>query len=156
MTKETRVQLGDVIPAFMLKDQHGEVWRVADFRGHRLLLSFHPLAWTKVCAEQMRSLEDNRPQFIQAGCLPVGINVDPVPSKNAWAKSLGIKKTPLLSDFWPHGQVAQSLGIFRDQDGFSERANILLDEKGKVIFMKIYPISQLPDLEEILYVLRTQ
>ena len=72
------------------------------------------------------------------------------PSKKAWAKELGIKDTKLLSDFWPHGEAARSYGIFREKEGFSERANIIVDEKGQVFFVKVYPISQLPDIEEII------
>ena len=66
------------------------------------------------------------------------------------AKELGIKNTRLLSDFWPHGDIARSYGIFREKEGFSERANIIVDVNGKVIFVKVYPISQLPDIEEII------
>jgi peroxiredoxin len=82
--------------------------------------------------------------------VPVGISVDSVPSKKAWAESLNIKKVRLLSDFWPHGYVAQLYGIFRDKDGFSERANIVLEEQGKATFFKVYEISQLPDINEII------
>lgn len=87
--------------------------------------------------------------------MALGISVDTVPSKKAWAKELGIENTRLLSDFWPHGEVAQLYGIFREKDGFSERANIILDEKQQVIFVKVYPIAQLPDIEEIIKVLET-
>jgi peroxiredoxin len=75
--------------------------------------------------------------------------VDTVPSKKAWAKELVIENTRLLSDFWHHGDVARSYGIFREKEGFSERANIIVDVNGQVIFVKVYPISQLPDIEEI-------
>ena len=68
---------------------------------------------------------------------------------NAWAKELGISKMRLLCDFWPHGEVAKTFGVFREEDGFSERANIILDENHTVIFVKVYPIKQLPDLTEI-------
>jgi peroxiredoxin len=83
----------------------------------------------------------------------VGLSIDSVPCKAAWARSLKIKKTRLLSDFWPHGAFSKSLGILRPE-GFSERANIILDEAGKVTFVKIYPIHQLPDIEEILAALK--
>lgn len=85
--------------------------------------------------------------------MALGISVDTVPSKKAWAKELGIKNTRLLSDFWPHGEVACLYGIFREKDGFSERANIIIDENGQVVFVKVYPIAQLPDVEEIIKVL---
>ena len=114
-----------------------------------MLLSFHPLAWTGVCAEQMKALEANKERFDSLNTVALGLSVDTVPSKNAWAKSLGIQHTPLLCDFWPHGKVAKAFGLFRPANGFSERANIILDEKQRVLFVKVYPISQLPDLEEI-------
>jgi peroxiredoxin len=63
-------------------------------------------------------------------------------------------QTRLLSDFWPHGAVARLYGVFREQDGFAERANVLVNEKGMVVFSKVYEISQLPDLEEVVQVLK--
>ncbi len=55
----------------------------------------------------------------------------------------------MLSDFWPHGALAKNLGIFRDEDGFSERANILIDQSGKIVWAKKYEIDDVPDLEEV-------
>ena len=80
-----------------------------------------------------------------------GLGVDSVPSNKAWADSLGIVKTRLLSDFWPHGEIAKMYGVFRDADGFSERANIIIDESQKVVFAKIYPINELPDILELIH-----
>ena len=88
--------------------------------------------------------------------MAIGISVDPSPSKKAWAKDLGIKNTRLLSDFWPHGEVAQLYGIFREDDGISERANIVINEDQKISFVKIYPIAQLPDIHEVLCFLETK
>jgi peroxiredoxin len=102
----------------------------------------------------MRSLEEHHAQFDELNAVALGIGVDSVPSNKAWAESMGIKNTRLLSDFWPHGAVASAYGIFRENDGFSERANIVIDEKGKVIFAKTYPIAEQPDVEEILGSLR--
>jgi peroxiredoxin len=138
---------------FNLNDQDGTGIGLSSLKGKKVLLSFHPLAWTKVCAEQMKSLEKNLARFEELNTVALGISVDTVPSKNAWAKELGIKKTKLLSDFWPHGKVSGLYGIFREKEGTSERANIIIDENGKVVFVKVYPIAQLPDLEEIIKVL---
>ncbi|MEW6185753.1 MAG: redoxin domain-containing protein [Thermodesulfobacteriota bacterium] len=143
------IEPGEKAKPFVLKDNRDRQIRLADYKGNKVLLSFHPLAWTGVCAQQMKSLEAFQKRFEGLNILALGLSVDSVPSKNAWAKSLGIEKTPLLCDFWPHGRVAKAFGIFRQADGFSERANILLDEKQRVLFVKIYPIAQLPDLEEI-------
>ncbi|OGP52381.1 MAG: thioredoxin peroxidase [Deltaproteobacteria bacterium RBG_13_43_22] len=134
---------------FDLKDNRDKEIRLSDFKGKKVLLSFHPLAWTSVCAEQMKALEANKEKFDLLNTVALGLSIDTVPSKNAWAKTLGIQQTPLLCDFWPHGKVAKAYGLFREANGFSERANIILDEKHQVIFVKVYPIAQLPDIEEI-------
>jgi len=147
---EQTLKIGDKISDFTLKDQHNKELRLSDLKGKKVLLSFHPLAWTKVCAKQMQSLEENLKRFEDLNTIAFGVSVDTVPSKHAWAKELGIKNTRLLSDFWPHGNVAQKLGLFREQEGFSERANIIIDEEQKVVFLKIYEIPQLPDIEEII------
>lgn len=147
------VSVGDNAKDFTISDQDDKDITLSDFKGKRVLLSFHPLAWTSVCAKQMVSLEKNKKSFDKLNTVALGISVDTVPSKKAWAKELGIKKTRLLSDFWPHGEVASKYGIFREKDGFSERANIIVDEKGQVMFVKVYPIGELPDIKEIIKVL---
>src|SRR3990172_8086036 len=146
------VKTGVAAKDFTLSDQDNKEVKLSDFKGKKVVLSFHPQAWTKVCAEQMQSLEKNHSRFEELNTVALGISVDTVPSKNAWAKQLGIKVTRLLSDFWPHGEVAQLYGIFRENDGTSERANIVVDEKGKIVFVKVY--GQLPDIEEIIEVLK--
>ncbi|MGD0821350.1 MAG: redoxin domain-containing protein [Desulfomonilia bacterium] len=147
------VAVGEKVKDFILKDHHGKDFTLSDFKGRKVLLSFHPLAWTSICAKQMQSLEENRDYFEKKNTVAVGVSVDSTPCKKAWAKELKIENTRLLADFWPHGGLAIQLGIFRDKDGFSERANVLIDEQGKVMFVKVYPISELPEIGEILKVL---
>lgn len=148
------IQPGTKAPLFTLKDNRNKDIRLEDLKGKKVLLSFHPLAWTEVCAKQMRSLEDNKETLDSLNTVALGISIDAVPTKNAWAKELGISETSLLSDFWPHGAVAESYGIFRQKEGFSERANILLDENHNVTFIKVYDIPQLPDIGEIIDLLK--
>ncbi len=144
------VQPGDKAPNFTLKDHNKNDVTLSDYRGKKILLSFHPLAWTKICAEQMKSLEENFQELVKLNTVALGMSIDTVPSKHAWARTLGIEQTRLVSDFWPHGALAQQYGLFRKQDGFSERANVIIDEEQKVVFVKVYEISQLPDINEIL------
>lgn len=148
------IKVGTKGPEFALKDQNGKTVKLSGLAGKKVLLSFRPLAWTPVCHDQMKSLEDSHAQFDELNAVALGIGVDSVPSNKAWAESMGIKNTKLLSDFWPHGAVAKAYGIFRENDGFSERANILIDVKGKVVFAQTYPVAQQPDIEEILDSLR--
>jgi peroxiredoxin len=147
----TVIGVGDQLPAFTLLDHKKEKTSTMDFRGKKVLLSFHPLAWTNICAQQMKSLETNKERFDKLNTVAFGLSIDTVPSKKAWAeKELNIENTRLLSDFWPHGEIAKKLGIFREKDGFSERVNIIADENQRVIFIKVYDISKLPDIEEII------
>ena len=146
----SRIAVGDMAPDFVLKDNRVQDTRLSDYRGKKVLLSWHPLAWTGVCAEQMKALEANWAEFEKYNTVPLGMSIDSYPSKNAWAKELGIAKVKLLADFWPHGKVAQDYGLFREEQGFSERANVLIDEAGKVVWIKVYEIPELPDIEEVL------
>ena len=149
------IEISGKAPDFALKDQNGKMVRLSTFKGKKVLLSFRPLAWTAVCHDQMRSLEENHLLFDELNTIALGIGVDSVPSNKAWAQSMDIKNTRLLSDFWPHGEVSKSYGIFREKEGFSERANILVDEDQKVIFAQVYPTSQLPDIEPIIDILKS-
>ena len=144
------IGINNKAPDFSLKDHNGKTVKLSNFKGKKVLLSFRPLAWTPVCHDQMRLLEENHFNFDKLNTVAFGIGVDSVPANKAWADSMEIKNTRLLSDFWPHGEVARSYGIFREKDGFSERANIIIDEEQKVIFAKLYRTAQLPDFEEIL------
>jgi peroxiredoxin len=152
--RKSALQKGETAPDFILKDQDGKEFRLFNLRGKRVLLSFHPLAWTSVCAKQMQSLEDKISIFESLNTVPVGISVDSVPTKKAWASQLGIKQVRLLSDFWPHGGVARLYGLFREKDGFSERANVMVDENGQVIFSRVYELGELPDIQEIIELLK--
>ncbi len=147
------VNVGDVAPDFTLKDQNEQEVTLSALRGKKVVLSFHPLAWTRVCAIQMEDLEKHREEMERLGAVALGLSVDSVPCKKAWAESLGIQQTQLLADFWPHGGVAQAYGIFREKNGFSERAVFIVDAEGIVRFKKIYPMREVPDIQEILAVL---
>lgn len=156
MKKCKKINVDDKAIDFTLKDQNNEEHTLSQFSGKKVLLSFHPLAWTKICAEQMQSLEENKGTFKSFNTIAFGISVDSVPSKKSWAKSLGIEETLLLSDFWPHGEVAKLYGNFIEKFGFSGRANIIVDESGKIIFYKTYKIKEMPDINEITDFLRSR
>ncbi len=148
------VEEGDKVIDFTLEDQNGNEFKLSDFEGEKVLLSFHPLAGTSVCAEQMKALDDNIDEFKELDTVPVGISVDSSPAKKLWGEKLGIDQLRMLSDFWPHGEIIKEYGLFRENDGFSERANILIDEDQEIIFKKVYPIGEVPNLEEIFEILK--
>ncbi len=147
------ITVGADAPDFSVKDNKNQNISLSDYRGKKVLLSWHPLAWTPVCTDQMRSLETNLQKFQSLNTVPLGFSVDPQPCKEAWATALQINKVSLPSDFWPHGKIAKEYGIFDGLEGVSQRVNIIIDENGKVEWVKVYPSGQLPDINEVLNVL---
>jgi peroxiredoxin len=144
------IKVGEIAPDFNLKDQNGKTVKLSSFKGKKVLLSFRPLAWTPVCHDQMRALDEAYKKFEKQNAVAFGIGVDSQFSNKAWADSMSLKNTRLLADFWPHGEVSRAYGLFREQDGFSERANVVLDENQKVVFVKVYPLAELPDVDEVI------
>jgi peroxiredoxin len=144
------IKVGEKAPDFALKDHKGNDVTLSQLKGKKVVLGFHPLAWTGVCAEQMKNLEKDFARMESLNAVALGISVDSSFSKNAWAKSLNIEKTPLLADFWPHGGVAQTYGVFDEEGGISKRTVFVVDEQGTIIWHKIYPMKEVPDMEEII------
>ena len=143
------IKIGEKLPDFKLTDHKGIVVDLNSLKGNGIILGFHPLAYTGVCEKQMRQLDENHQYFKDLGYEVLGVSIDTSFSKNAWAKQIDIKNIKMLADFWPHGGFAIKLGIFRGNEGFSERAVIIINKDGIVKWTKIYDIPELPDIEEI-------
>ena len=148
------IRVGDMAPDFTLKDQFGNDVKLSALKGKKVLLSFHPLAWTPICELQMRALELKKSEFDKLNTVPLGLSIDSMYSKREWATFMELDQVQILADFWPHGEVAKKYGQFIDKGGVSGRVNILVDENGKVAWVKIYDIKQLPDIEEVMAAIR--
>lgn len=150
------LQPGDEAPDFELRSHRGGTVKLSEFRGRKnVVLAFHPFAFTPVCATQMCGYESDLSRFESADTVVLGVSVDPQPSKTAWAKSLGSISFDLLSDSYPHGDVARKYGVFREQDGFAERAVFLIDKHGRVRWARVYDIPQQPGNDELIAQLDT-
>ena len=147
------VKVGDMAPNFKLVDQNEKSFQLNRYRGKKVLLSWHPQAFTSVCTDQVRSLERNWERFEKANTVPVSLSVDTISSKYVWAAAISVENVRLLCDFWPHGAISKLYGLFNEESGTSFRANIIVDEDGKVIWVKVYPGGHLPELDEIFAVL---
>lgn len=88
-------------------------------------------------------------RFEEEDAQVLGISVDSTDTNRAWAESLEVEQVLLLSDFWPHGEVAQAYGILRE-GGFTERATFIVDKEGIIRFKHVYDINEVPDNEELL------
>lgn len=147
-------QVGQQAPDFKLPAAGDKTVQLSDYRGQKnVILSFHPLAWTGICAKQMQDLQDEYANLVTNNTVALGISVDSVPSKAAWAESLDVTDVEMLADFEPKGAVARLYGIYIEDKGMSERAVFVVDKEGIVQFAKVYPIKEKPDLAEILPVL---
>jgi peroxiredoxin len=145
--------IGTTAPDFELASHTGASVRLSDFRGRRhVVLAFHPLAFTPVCAAQMQTYERERRRLAALGTHVLGISVDAGPSKRAWAESLGGISFDLLSDFHPRGAVASAYGVMRD-DGLTDRAIVVVDRTGAIAWTKRYDIPEQPNHDELFGVL---
>lgn len=144
------LQTGDIAPDFELRSHRGGSVKLSDFRGKKnVVVAFHPLAFTPVCATQMASYQSDLPKFDSSDTAVLGISIDPQPAKTAWAKEIGVSSFDLLSDNYPYGDVAKRYGVFREKDGISDRAVFVIDKEGKVRWSKVYDIPQQPDNAEV-------
>jgi peroxiredoxin len=142
---------GDDAPDFELRSHRGGSVKLSDFRGKKnVVVAFHPLAFTPVCAAQMSSYETDLKAFEAADTVVLGLSIDPQPAKTAWARELGINSFDLLSDNYPYGQTAQDHGVFREKDGITDRALFVVDKAGKVRWSKVYDIPEHPPNQELL------
>jgi peroxiredoxin (alkyl hydroperoxide reductase subunit C) len=124
------LEIGQEAPDFELKDQHGQLVTLSEFRGKQgVVLVFYPFAFSGICTGELCELRDNLEIFSSDGIQVIGISCDPTYSLRAYAEAEGYE-FPLLSDFWPHGAVAQRYGVFNETVGFAIRGSFLVDAGG--------------------------
>jgi peroxiredoxin len=136
-------------PDFTLKNGNNKPVKLSDLRGHNVVLVFYPLDWSPACSDQLSLYQSEITEFDKYDTQLVGISVDSIYSHNAWAEVRGIT-FPLLADFNPKGNVARKYRVFRETDGFSERALYMIDWKGIIRYQHIAPeIYKIPDIYEL-------
>lgn len=145
-----KVAVGDRAPDFTLPSVHHGPVRLSDFRGKKnVVLSFIPAAWTPVCSDQWPGYNIVQQLFEENDAVLLGISEDNIPSLYAWTNQMGDLWFPVLSDFWPHGEVAGTYGILRS-DGTAERAIIIIDKEGVIRYIDVHDVNERPPLESII------
>ena len=142
-----KVSVGETAPDFTLPSVAGKNITLSQFRGEKnVVISFVPAAWTPVCSDQWPGYNIAKEMFDEHNAVLLGITVDNIPTLYAWTKQMGKLWFSVLSDFWPHGAVADRYGVLRS-DGVSERALIFIDKKGIIQDIQVNDINKRPDLE---------
>ena len=145
----TTLAVGDNAPDFSLPSLSGEKVTLSQFHGKKnVVISFVPAAWTPVCSEQWPGYNIIKDVFDAGDAILLGITVDNIPTLHAWTEQMGGVWFPVLSDFWPHGKVAEEYGILRS-DGTSERALFVIDKQGVLRYVDVHDINERPDLETL-------
>jgi peroxiredoxin len=128
------VKTGEKAPEFDLEVSHHERVRLSDYAGQsNVLLVFHPFAFTEVCEDEARDLQENLESFRDAQTEIVFVSCDPAPSRQAWKRELGAEYT-FASDFWGHGAAAKAYGVFNERNGAPFRGTFLIDKDGTVVW----------------------
>ncbi len=142
------VEVGDEAPDFELKDQHGTPVRLSSLRGEKnVVLVFYPFAFSSVCSGEMCAMRDQFPEAARDDVELLAVSVDTGFSLRTWAaqQHFGFE---MLSDFWPHGAVARSYGVFDENLGAATRGTFIIDKNSVVRWKVVNPIPQARDIAD--------
>ncbi len=144
--------LSQEAPDFALRDQHGQVVRLSSFRGEKtVVVMFYPYAFSGVCTGELRAVRDRLPQLQSEHVALLAVSCDPMFSLRAFAEADGLG-FPLLSDFWPHGEVASAYGVLDHDRGCPNRSTFIVDTTGTIRWSVHNARSDARDLAELVRV----
>jgi peroxiredoxin len=151
------VEISELAPDFDLPALIAGVkkrFRLSEQRGKKnIVLVFYPFNWDPASSRQLKAYQAERGRFLECGAEVVGISVASILTTTAWEREIGPFDFPLCSDFWPHGEVAEKYGVLQlagQSVGASERATMVVDKAGKIVFRKTYGSEQVPEVREVL------
>ena len=143
------LQVGSPAPEFCLPSTPDQKVSLSEFRGKNVILVFYPADWSPVCGDELSLFNELKSEFHKSNAELVAISVDGIWCHLAFSKDRKYHFT-LLSDFEPKGQVAKSYGVYRDKDGFSERALFVIDKEGIIRWSYVSPVGVNPGADGIL------
>jgi mycoredoxin-dependent peroxiredoxin len=140
-------EVGTEAPDFTLKDQNHQDVTLSSFRGARnVLVVFYPFAFSGICTGELCAVRDDISAFQNNNVQILGVSVDHVFALKTWANEEGYQ-FPLLSDFWPHGEVAKLYGVFNSDRGVAIRGTFLVDQYGTLRFTEVNSPGEARDQE---------
>ncbi|MDI2129217.1 peroxiredoxin [Yinghuangia seranimata] len=142
------VEIGSKAPDFELKNQFGEVVKLSDFQGDKnVVLLFYPFSFTGVCTGELCALRDELPTFVNDDVQLLAVSCDSMFTQKVFAEREGLEY-PVLSDFWPHGEVAKAYGVFNEEKGCAVRGTFVIDKEGVVRWTVVNGLPDARDLNE--------
>ena len=142
------VDVGDEAPDFVLPDQDRQPVRLSGFRGTKnVVLVFYPLSFTGVCQGELCAIRDTIADFSGDDVVTLAVSIDSTAVHKKWADEQSYT-FPLLADFWPHGSVASSYGVFDEASGLAVRGTFIIDKAGRVAYKVVNAIPDARDPEE--------
>ncbi|MFF3977046.1 peroxiredoxin [Streptomyces sp. NPDC055808] len=142
------IEVGTKAPEFELKDNHGRTVKLSDFRGEKnVVLLFYPFAFTGVCTGELCELRDNLPKFVNDDTQLLAVSNDSIHTLRVFAEQEGLEY-PLVSDFWPHGEVSRAYGVFDEDKGCAVRGTFIIDKEGVVRWTVVNALPDARDLSE--------
>ena len=147
------LEVGDTAPDFTLKNQHNGEVNLASFKGRQaVVLLFYPATFTGVCQGELCAVQEDLSTFQNEDVQVLAVSVDSPFANKVWAEREGFS-FPILSDFWPHGGVAQAYGVFNDVVGRATRGTFVIDKEGVVRWNVVNAIPDVRDHSEYAKVL---
>lgn len=147
------IKVGDKAIDFTLPSHNEGELNLNWYQGRKnVVLAFYPGDWTPVCANQIPSYQKLLDKFEEFDTQLLAISVDSIPCHRSWVKSLGGITFPILSDYYPHGEVAQKYGVLNSR-GYSDRVIIVIDKQGNVVAVDDVGFKNQPDNEKLLKIL---
>ena len=135
------IEVGQSAPDFTLRDQNREEFTLSALRGTKaVLIVFYPFAFTGICTSELNRIRDQLPIFQNDDVQVVTVSCDSVYSLKVFSLREELE-FPLLADYWPHGEVARSYGVFNDDGGYANRGTFLVDREGVVRFAEMNAIG---------------
>ncbi|MEU6157485.1 peroxiredoxin [Streptomyces sp. NPDC047130] len=149
------IEVGNRAPDFELRDNHGRTVRLSDYQGDKnVVLLFYPFAFTGVCTGELCDIRDNLPAFVNDDTQVLAVSADSIHTLRVYAEQEGFEY-PLLSDFWPHGNVSRAYGVFDEEKGCAVRGTFIIDKEGVVRWTVVNALPDARDLNDYVKALET-
>ena len=130
------LEVGSKAPNFKLPDQNGQIRKLSDFKGQKVVLYFYPKDMTSGCSKQACSFGKLYPHFRENNAVVIGVSKDSVASHKKFEEKFNLPFI-LLSD--PDLEAIQAYDVWKEKSNYGKkymgivRSTYLIDEKGKIV-----------------------